>query len=1193
MNDKSRLSLPVRRPVAVLMVVLAVVVFGYVSYQRLDLNLMPDITYPSLTVRTEYPGNGPEEVEMAISRPLEETLGVVNNLVSISSISRAGMSDIIIEYEWDTDMNAATQDIREKLDQVFLPEEADRPLILRYDPTLDPILRLGLHGGENLFLLRRIAEDEFKRKLEQLPRVAAAKVKGGWDDEILVEVDQDALDRLNISIEEINSRLSAENINIAGGNLKEGDTEYVVRTLNQFRSIDEIQHIVIASRSGAEIYLRDVAKVSRQPKELEVISRVGGELAAVIEIHKEADANLVSAALAVKNAVFGAPAQQAYVANLKKMLAKKREEAVKPDTAAAAADSAKAKPEEKKKDKKEKKKRRGGPGGIGFMHRAMVDFLAYDLPEGIKVDILSDQSVFIKKSIAEVRNTAIIGGILAIIVLFFFLRNTLSTIIVGVSIPVSIIATFAPMHLFHVSLNIMSLGGLALGVGMLVDNSIVVLESIFRCREEGDKLVDAAVRGAKEVRSAVAASTLTTIAVFFPIVFVKGVAGQIFGDLSLTVVFSLLASLMVAVYLIPMLASRDFRTRYGGYKRLAFADFKRFTFWTHFRGDLKSTWRKIRKGGFIKKWLKTVFLLPIILIYYIIRLFIEFALNLIGKLIMLFSAIAGLLLKGLVFVGGFILKYLFKPLLYVFDKAFAALSNFYPKAINYALDHRAGVLGTAVALFAFCLFVLGPNIGKELIPQVHQGEFNLEFTLPVGTPIEKTADRITPVEAIARAHPESRMVSAVFGSEKTSVKSSEEGENFGRVTVLMTPGGDLAEREEHMVEELRRKISDIPEINTKVTRPVLFSFKTPVEVEIQGYNLEQLKRLSDEAVRRMEAVPGIRDVKSNIQRGNPEVLLRYDRERLAKLNLNIHNVATIVRNKVQGNVTTQFAEADRKLDIRVKLREQDRASLRDIHRIVVNPEGEVPIFLSSVADIRLDESPSEIRRINGQRSALITANVEGRDLGSVTNDIYYSLSAMEMPDDFTFGITGQNREMQTSLNSLIFALALAVFLVYIVMASQFESLLHPFVIMFTIPLALIGVFIALYLLDYAFSVVVFLGLIMLAGIVVNNAIVLVDYVNQLRDRGMSKREALVAAGKIRLRPILMTTTTTVLGLLPMALGLGEGAEIRTPMAVTVIAGLISSTFLTLIVIPTVYSVLAPERKPAPAAVTSANSSPNE
>ena len=924
MAESSGLSLPVRRPVAVLMVAVAVVVFGYVSYQRLSLNLMPDITYPTLTVRTEYPGNAPEEVELAISRPLEEALGVVNNLVSISSISRSGMSDIIIEYEWDTDMNTATQDIREKIDQVFLPEEADRPIILRYDPTLDPILRVGIYGGDNLFFLRRIAEDEFKRKLEQTPGVAAVKVKGGYEDEILVEVDQGALDRLNLTIEEINRRLSSENINIAGGNLKEGDTEYVVRTLNQFATVEEIGDIAVANRNGVEIYLRDIGEVRKAPKELEVISRVNGELSAEIEIYKEADANLVAVAEVARSAIFGTAEQQAYAAGLKKGVERKEKVDIK------------------RKKKGGKRGRRGGGGGVIMRHQEMTDFLVYDLPKDIKADVLSDQSIFIQKSISEVRNTAILGGVLAIFILFFFLRNVVSTLIVGVAIPISIIATFAPMHIFLVTVNIMSLGGLALGVGMLVDNSIVVLESIFRCREEGDDLVDAAVRGTKEVRSAVAASTLTTIAVFFPIVFVKGVAGQIFGDLALTVVFSLLASLAVAVYMIPMLASRDFRGKYSSMQRLKLKDLLRFSFWRNFRKSLRGVWTIVRRGKFVWKWMKTIFFLPIALLYLLFRLILELALNLIGKIILIISGLVVFTIKLLMKVIGFVLKWLMKPLIYSFNKAFGWLNSYYPRLLNGALDNKWSVLGVSFAMFAFCYFVMVPNIGRELIPQVHQGEFNLEFTLPVGTPIENTAARIDTVERMAALLPGSRMVSAVYGAEKTSIRSSEEGENFGRVTVLLTPGGDLADREEAFIERLRLKITHIPDLYPNVTRPVLFTFKTPVEVEIQGYNLDELRAVADEAVKRMEGVGGIRDVRSNIRRGNPEVQLKYNRERLAMLGLNIFQVATIVRNKVQGEVNTQFYHADRKIDIRVRLDENDRASLQDISRIVVNPEGEIP-----------------------------------------------------------------------------------------------------------------------------------------------------------------------------------------------------------------------------------------------------------
>ncbi|MFQ5632246.1 MAG: efflux RND transporter permease subunit, partial [bacterium] len=526
------------RPVAILMVVIGVVVFGWISYAQLPLNLMPDISYPSLTVRTEYTGTAPEEIETTISRPVEQALGVVGNLVSISSISKAGQSDVKLEFTWDTDMNQATSDVREKLDQVFLPDDAKRPLILRYDPSLDPIMRLGLSGGPSLFFTRYLAEEDIKRKLETIEGVAAVKVKGGLEEEIRVEMDEQQLTLIGINIQQVNNRLAQENVNLAGGNLREGQTEYLVRTLNEFKTVDEVAEVVIGAWNGREIKIKDDGRVSRTNKEREIITRIDGKESVEIEIYKEADANIVSVAERVNNAVFGTPEQQAFVRNLEQ-----KEQKPEPTNGS-------AEPTNGHSD---------GDGGQNneLNKRRMTNFIAYTLPGEMEIVKLSDQSVFIENSIDDVKTTAVIGGLLAVLVLFVFLRNLTATIIVGVSIPVSIVATFAPMKIFDVSLNIMSLGGLALGIGMLVDNSIVVLESIARCREEGDNLIQATIRGVSEVGGAVFASTLTTIAVFFPIVFVEGVAGQIFGDMALTVVFSLLASLAVALFLIPMLSSRE------------------------------------------------------------------------------------------------------------------------------------------------------------------------------------------------------------------------------------------------------------------------------------------------------------------------------------------------------------------------------------------------------------------------------------------------------------------------------------------------------------------------------------------------------------------------------------------------------------------------------------------------------------
>lgn len=1151
-----------RRPVAVLMIFLAVVVFGGISYQRLALNLMPEISYPSLTVRTEYQGAAPEEVEMAISRPLEQALGVVNGLVTISSVSQSELSDVIIEYGWDTDMDQAVQEVREKIDQVFLPLEAERPLILRYDPTLDPIVRVGLHGGADLFTLRYLADEEIKRSLEKIPGVAAVKVKGGYEEEIRVDVSEKQLASLGLSLDRINQRLSQENINIAGGNLKDGDTEFVVRTLNEFVNLDEIADLVVTYQRGIPVRIRDFATVHSTFKDRNVITRVNGEESVEIDVYKEADANLVAVAGNIRDEIFGTPQEQArWQAHLKAQEAQKTAQ----------------KSEAKSKDA------RKGKGGAGQAHAQAISFyrpsfIAASLPPGMRMDLLSDQSTFVEASIRDVRNTALIGGILAILVLFFFLRNLVSTLIIGMAIPVSVIATFAPMHLSGVTLNIMSLGGLALGIGMLVDNSIVVLESISRCREEGDFIMQAAVRGVSEVGSAVIASTLTTIAVFFPIVFVEGVAGQVFGDMALTVVFSLLASLAVALYLIPMLASRDYaawknRWSTGIARQGQSFHFLAFSFWPRLRSGLSGLWRWWKRGGLPVRLLKVPLAAGPGLIYVLIRFLLELLLNLLQKLFIVFGAVAIVIIKHGGKVLGFVLIRLLTPLIKGFNFSYGKLEVLYPILLDKALRSPGKVLGSASLLFLLCFGVLLPRLGSELIPEVHQGEFNIEMTFPVGTPVESTASRSLGLETAVLRLPEVERVSLAAGVEKTAFTSAEEGEHTSKLTIRLNPGGNLQSKEEHVINQLRAQMRSIPEVETKISHPTLFSYRTSLEVEVRGYNLRQLGDLASQIEAIMAKVPGVTDVNSTFTMGNPEIRVNYDRERVASLNLNVQEIASLVRHKILGEVATEFRQGDRRIDIRVRVRDEDRADVEDLKRLVINPGSARPIPLAAVAEVVRDRGPARVWRVDQQRTAKISANVVGRDLGGTVADLKNHLAVVTIPEDMNISITGQNREMEESLTSLAFALILAIFLVYIVMASQFESLLHPFVILFTIPLAGIGVILILWLLNVSLSVVVYLGMIMLAGIVVNNAIVLVDYINRLRRRGHPLNEAIVLGGKIRLRPILMTTATTVLALIPMSLGLGEGAEIRTPMALTVIAGLISSTLLTLIVIPTVYSLV--------------------
>ncbi len=1144
----------ISRPVTIFMIVTGILVFGWLSYKQLPMDLMPDITYPSLTVRTEYPGAAPEEVESAISRPIEEALGVVANLVSVTSVSKAGQSDVILEFNWGTDMNDAVTEVREKLDLVFLPDDAEKPIILRYDPSLDPIMRLGLSGGPDLFFTRYVAEEDIKRALETLPGVAAVKVKGGYEEEIRVELNENKISLMGLDIQQIRQRLGQENVNLAGGELKEGQTEFIVRTLNEFKTVDEIGEIYVGTNNGRRIRLKDIGRVYRTHKERQIITRLNGQESVELEVYKEGDANIVEVARRVREKLFGTPEQQAYVARLK------------------AGPAAPAMPSESKARPGRGRKNRRKAVLEQLRRKTMTDFIAYRLPKSMHLEVLTDQSRFIQNSIQEVKQTAIWGGLLAVLVLFLFLNNLRTTLIVGLAIPISIVATFAPMRLFNVSLNIMSLGGLALGIGMLVDNSIVVTESIFRCLEEGDRLADAVVRGTQEVGAAVTASTLTTIAVFFPMVFVKGVAGQIFGNLALTVVFSLLASLGVALFFIPMLASRQIRTQ--GIRTSSLSPRQ---FFTHFESvhQLKHSLVALRRGWNGKNgWyrLPWFLLLPLRIAYLLLRFTVFFLANVSSKLFMALFVGVGLVLAGATRLIQYTLRPAVQFLLNHFSAGLQRLYGFYPRVIHWVLERKSTVLLGALVPFLLTVFVLLPHLGSELIPEVHQGEFNVEVSFPVGTPVATTAELVTPIEQLFLNQPEVLKVATVAGVDLTQITDRESGEHTALITVTLKRNGDLARTEERVVARVRNQLGEMSGMAYKISRPVLFSFRTPIEVEIKGYNLATLSELSRLAVSRLSQVPGLYDVKSNLQSGNPEIQIHYDRARLAYYGMTVMDVANIVRNKVRGDVATEFKKEDRRIDVLVRVRDADKATLDHLRRLNINPGGRVPIPLESVADLRITEGPSEIRRINQQRSVVIMANVAGRSLSSATADVYRVMESLEMPPDFQFEIAGQNQEMQVSLGSLKLALALAIFMVYIVMASQFESLIHPFVILFTVPFALIGVALALWVTGTPLNIMVFLGLIMLAGIVVNNAIVLVDYINQLRRRGLALNQAIVEAGVARLRPILMTTATTVLGLLPMALGLGEGAELRTPMAITVIAGLISATLLTLVVIPTVYAI---------------------
>jgi HAE1 family hydrophobic/amphiphilic exporter-1 len=1052
-----------RRPVSVFIFALAAVVFGVVAFQQLATDLLPDITYPSITVSTTYDGAAPLEVESLVTRPVENAVGVVNNVVRVSSSSRTDTSDVILEFAWGTDMDLAALDVRERLDVLQLPADADRPVLLRFDPSLDPILRLGLYGGEDdLVRLRLLAEEQVQRALERIEGVAAAVVSGGLEEEIQVQLDEQRLDNLGITADQVLSRLAQENVNLTGGRLQEGQTEYLVRTVNEFLRPEDLLAIVIDSSQGATVRLEDVAQVVRGHKDREVITRIEGRESVEVAVYKEGGTNTVTVSDRVQESL----------AELQEQLQK--------------------------------------------------------ATPGLQLTVITDQGRYIRQSVSEVLNTALYGGLLAVLVLYFFLRSLKTTLIIGVAIPISVVATFFLMYISGVSLNIMSLGGLTLGIGLLVDNSIVVLEAIQRRRDRGLDDVTAAQQGGGEVAKAVVASTLTTICVFVPIVFVEGVAGQLFGDQALTVTYSLVVSLLVALTVLPMLASRRWRPE---------DDSTEESVKTAETENGSPRRRRVSEAGFSA----TVKLMrgPAAL----------------GRLLArLWSALTAVPLA-------------------LFARLYQALADFYAAILEKVLSRPVLTLLAGLVLLAGSL-TLAPRLGRELVPELVQGEFFVDLQLPPGTHLELTQRRLSSLEDAAREIPGVTSVYAVTGtSNEQGGVAGELRENIGQLTLTVAPPVSR-EKEEAIMGQLRAVLDRQPELEYRFGRPSYFSFRTPVEVEIRGFNLALLERLADGLMARMDLIPGLTDIESSTEGGNPELQIRFDRDRLANLGVSLADVATAVRAKLQGSVATDIQREDRAVDIRLRAGEEYRDSVQDLLSLTVYQQGKVALPLSAVASVEEVEGPAEIRRVEGERAALITANLVGRDLGAVSEDIAEALEAMDMPPGFSWRIGGQRQEMETSFDSLRLAILLAIFMVYLVMASQFESLIHPFVILFSVPFSLVGVLITLWLFDVTVSIVVLIGGILLAGIVVNNAIILIDYTNQLRrEDGLTKLDALRRAGQVRLRPILMTTATTVLGLLPMAIGLGEGSELRSPMALTVIGGLLASTALTLLLIPALYSLV--------------------
>lgn len=1205
------------RPVAVLCVVAAFLVFGWVSFGKLKTTLMPDLEYPQLTVRTEYPAAAPEDVEDKVSKVIEERLGNVSGLVNRSSISRAETSDVVLEFAWGTDMVEATADVRDRIDRIgFGQDDVDRPQILRYDPSQDPTMRLMLYATDanvSLLELRSYAEDILKPELQKIDGVAAVQVSGGQERRVRVALSEYELNRHNLSAGDVQSRISAARIDTSAGIISLSGLDVILRVVSDWEALDVLKNLEIQNPGEGRVLLKEVATIDIEPDDRKTITRFASDdteyvarEGVLLEVLKEGDANIVETAKSVWKALYGDEIWQ--------QARNKRGEGIEVKRTKTAAPSSMG--------GGRRGRGRGGGGGGGSSLGAQPGLLS-KLPTGMNMRVLSDQSFFIEDAVNDVSSSAVLGALLAVVVLFLFLRSVKSTVLIAASIPLSIITTFIPVQTVGVTLNLMSLGGLALGVGMLVDNSVVVIESIARCREEGDDPVQAAVRGISEVGGAILASTMTTVAVFAPIIFVEGIAGQVFRDLSLTVVFSLLASLIVAQFVVPALAGLSSGVHDG----------KPFPITRKFVGFMVPA-KDQRKGLRLVGW--------------VFSRLLQFPLWLVA---MPFVALMDLFVwvgRGVWRVVSFVLGWVFKPVSWLFEIAWKAVDNTYPQILRVALAQPLLVLGVTVVAALASLF-LARGLDTELLPRFTQEEFYADVNAPEGTPIETTDNEMALLARLLSEDPDFRdnvsHVSIETGGEDSG-DARRRGPNRSRMVVTLNPD----KRADEITGPVQTSVRSATDESTlfqqslEFDEPSLVKIETGLRIEVRGDDNAMLSRVAtriENALRELKSDDGkplLDDIQSSLGAGRPQVQLTFDREQLMRFGLTPQVVTNELKNKIGGAVSSTFYSGGKDLDVQLELALTDKNSLARVKEIDVAP-GAALVRLREVLsnegrDLSVIEGPREIRRVGNQRAVVITGVPQGAALSSAMEQVDAVIHGPDIDLESTdVRFAGQALDMEKSITSLMLALGLAVFLVYVVMAVQFESIIDPLIIMVAVPFAGIGVVAALIVTGRPVSIMVLLGAIVLAGVVVNNAIVLISYARILVDRGKSPKQAALEAGRVRLRPIAITTLTTVLGLvpltgwldpfLPLAHGVfqaidqplinagvfgevasttpviggwnislsnglallsggGEGAEVRKPLAVTVIAGLVFSTFLTLVVIPTLWSWVHSRRKASPA-----------
>ncbi|MBM3818637.1 MAG: efflux RND transporter permease subunit [Acidimicrobiia bacterium] len=1031
--------LAIERPVTMFMLSAIIVLLGAISLTRLPVDLMPEIQMPTISVNVNYPGVGPLEMEQLVTRPLEQAVSAVAGLRQVNSSSSEGRTNIRLNFNWGTDMSEAVDEVRTRIDRVRgrLPEDADPPQIFKADANAQPIIQLAVEGDFDPVTLREIAQNELGPRLERVAGVAAVTVNGGLRRQIHVRLSREKITALNLSVDRVVQAIRQENQNTPLGEVTQGDSTYLVRSQGQFTSLDDIRNLVVLTRAGVPVYVRDIADVVDSTEDRRQFLRIDGKPGVRMQVNKQTGENTVAVAEGV---------------------------------------------------------------------RLEAQRITREVP-GIRVLVTQDSAVFIERAITNVQDHALLGGLLVVLIIFAFLRDWRSTVIVCTSIPVSIVGTFALLYFGGFTLNTMTFGGLALGVGMIVDAAIVVLENTHRHLHMGKDRMTAAIDGSEEVWSAILASTLTHIAVFVPLLFLSGTSSILFGQLAFVVMFSLAMSLFVAVTIVPVLCSR---------------------------------------------WLKTPD---------------EEAQR---------SGVVGTLHRAS-------------------ERFLENVDEGYRKLLHLALAHRPTVVMGAAASIVVAV-LLYPTLSTELLPQTDEGEVNVNAELPIGTRVERTEAAMLQLETMVReAVPEAETLITSGGGGGGGGGFGGFGgfggnTNRGSVNIRLKPRDERARTSDEIAQDLRRRLNTLPGVIVRAN-PSGGNFQlnnllsgggnfggggggggSRLALEIRGDDLDDARRIAADARRLMEGTAGLADVQLGREEGRPEIAIRVDRPKAAVLGMTPQAVTNTIQTNVAGTTAAQYRERGNEYPVIVRLREADREGVSDIGDVLVATPGGQVVPARNLLEVGRETGPVQIDRKNMERITRVNADTE-IPLSDAVAAVQGQLPQIRVPPDFAVGFGAEVEEQAAAFRQLLLVLVLAVLLVYAVMASQYESLRDPFIIMFSIPTAAIGVVLSLLLTGTAFSMQAYIGVIMLAGIVVSNAILLVDYVNTLRRRdGMALREAVEIGGRTRLRPILMTSIATGLGLVPMAIGLGEGGELQAPLARVVIGGLITSTLVTLVLVPTAYTL---------------------